>query len=396
MQCPRCSALLRPVQEQTASGRIELDYCPRCRGVFFDQGELEAVLHLEGTDAFSAHSLLLAEPPLSLTPAPLLRCPRGCGLPMSERLLPSVRPNFLAAALATGHPSELRIDLCPHCAGIWLDGGELAAVAQALRDPRLHPLLVPQPPPDVDLRPPSAWVWLFMFLTGLPVETWQPRARRPLAVIVIAVLCCALFGLQLVGPADQPLVAMFGLHPGRLWQGDWLPLVTYMFLHGGLPHLLGNLYFLWIFGDNVEDRFGRLPFLLFYLLSGVAASAAHLLADPHSTVPTVGASGAIAGVMGAYLFLYPQSRVSMLVVFGFFVDVIVLPAPFFLGYWFLLQILQAWWSDGLGGGVAWWAHIGGFALGALVAAGLRLLAWLRPEPPAVQLLRRRYGRSPWQ
>jgi membrane associated rhomboid family serine protease len=374
---------LRPVQEQTASGRIELDYCPRCRGVFFDQGELEAVLRLEGSDAFSAHSLLLAEPPLSLTPAPLLRCPRGCRLPMSERLLPSVRPNLLAAALATGHPSELRIDLCPGCAGIWLDGGELAAVAQALRDPRLHPLLVPQPPPDFDLRPPSAWVWLFMFLTGLPVETWQPRARRPLAVIVIAVLCCALFGLQLVGPADQPLVAMFGLHPGRLWQGDWLPLVTYMFLHGGLPHLLGNLYFLWIFGDNVEDRLGSGRFLLLYLIAGVGAGLLHCLLSSEPGVPVVGASGAISGVMAAYALLFPQARlVSLILVFQ-----VRWKTTTYLFLWLGLQVMGALLGSGQ---VAWWAHIGGFLIGAAQvwnqrpAAAAARLAQNAPWPPVRQ------------
>ena len=254
----------------------------------------------------------------------------------------------------------------------------------------------------------------------IPLRDSIPSSRRPVVTHALVAVCALVFLIQLADPAGV-LVERLGMIPARVVDPDrdlvlrelvagrvvarplrpalvpeWLTLLTCTFLHGGWLHVLGNMLFLWIFGDNVEDRFGRLPFLLFYLLSGVAASAAHLLADPHSTVPTVGASGAIAGVMGAYLFLYPQSRVSMLVVFGFFVDVIVLPAPFFLGYWFLLQILQAWWSDGLGGGVAWWAHIGGFALGALVAAGLRLLAWLRPEPPAVQLLRRRYGRSPWQ
>lgn len=177
---------------------------------------------------------------------------------------------------------------------------------------------------------------------------------------------------------------------------EWLTLLTCTFLHGGWLHVIGNLLFLWIFGDNVEDRFGRVPFLVFYLVCGAAASAAHLVSNPASTVPTVGASGAIAGVMGAYLFLYPHSRVSMLIVFGFFVDVVVLPAPFFLGYWFLLQLLEAGMTDGAGGGVAWWAHIGGFALGGSVAAALRFMAWLRPAPPAVALSRRRYGRPPWR
>jgi membrane associated rhomboid family serine protease len=165
--------------------------------------------------------------------------------------------------------------------------------------------------------------------------------------------------------------------------------LTCTFLHGGLLHFAGNMLFLWIFGDNVEDRFGRVRFLLFYLACGVAASAAHLLAAPNSPVPTVGASGAIAGVMGAYLLLYPRARVEMLVVFGPFLDFVVLPAPFFLVYWFALQLAGSAFASATGGGVAWWAHIGGFIAGAAVAGSLRAAGRLRPEPPHVALVRRR-------
>ena len=359
MQCPRCSAPLRPTTEQTASGRIELDYCPSCRGVFFDQGELEAVLHVEGTEAFAAQSLLLGEPPPGPTPPPALRCPRGCRALMSERLLPSPRPNFLAAALAG--PSELRrelvIDLCPQCSGIWLDGGELATVAQALRDPRVHPLLQPQPPPGIDLHKPSAWVWLFMFMTGLPVETWQPRARRPPIVIGIMALCCAIFALQLFGDSELRVSQVFGLVPGRLWQGDWLALFTYMFLHGGLAHILGNLYFLWIFGDNVEDRLGSWRFLLLYLVSGIGAGLLHCLLSQEPGVPVVGASGAISGVMAAYALLFPQARLVSLIV----VVQVRWKTTTYLFLWLGLQVVGALVDSGQ---VAWWAHIGGFVVGA--------------------------------
>lgn len=376
MQCPRCSAPLRPTLEQTASGRIELDYCPLCRGVFFDQGELEAVLHVEGTEAFAAQSLLLGEPPPALTPPPPLRCPRGCRALMSERLLPSPRPNFLAAALAPGHSGELRrellIDLCPQCAGIWLDGGELAAVAEALRDPRVHPLLQPQPPPGVDLHKPSAWVWLFMFVTGLPVETWQPRARRPLIVILLVALCSAIFALQLVGGSDLPVIQVFGLLPGRLWRGDWLPLFTYMFLHGGLPHLLGNLYFLWIFGDNVEDRLGSWRFVLLYVVSGIGAGLLHCLLSQEPDVPVVGASGAISGVMAAYALLFPQARLVSLIV----VVQVRWKTTTYLFLWLGLQVFGALFDSGH---VAWWAHIGGFVIGAA-------LVWnKRPAATAARL-----------
>jgi membrane associated rhomboid family serine protease len=161
-------------------------------------------------------------------------------------------------------------------------------------------------------------------------------------------------------------------------------------------HLLGNMVFLWIFGDNVEDRFGRVRFVVFYLACGLVAGGAHLLSAPDSRVPTIGASGAISGVMGAYLVLYPHARVQMLVVLGFFIDLVVLPAPYFLGYWFLLQLLSATVENGQGGGVAWWAHIGGFAAGVVVAGVMRAGGWLRDGGEPVALRRGRFRSARWQ
>jgi membrane associated rhomboid family serine protease len=159
----------------------------------------------------------------------------------------------------------------------------------------------------------------------------------------------------------------------------WLTLLTCIFLHGGWMHFLGNMWFLHIFGDNVEDRLGHLGYLVFYLAAGVAASLAHLAANPASNIPTVGASGAIAGVMGAYLLLYPRAMVLTLVPIIIF-QIVVLPAPFFLGIWFLLQFFQGVVaiSQVQTTGVAWWAHIGGFAAGAVVALGLRATGHTRP------------------
>lgn len=152
--------------------------------------------------------------------------------------------------------------------------------------------------------------------------------------------------------------------------GPALDFFTSMFLHGGLMHLAGNMLYLWIFGDNIEDAMGHGPYLIFYLLGGLVASTAHVLANPASTVPTVGASGAIAAVLGAYLVLYPGSRVRTLIPLGFFVRIAVLPAVLVLGFWFLLELFQGFLSLGAdpeAGGVAFWAHIGGFAAGALLA-----------------------------
>lgn len=147
----------------------------------------------------------------------------------------------------------------------------------------------------------------------------------------------------------------------------WYTPVTSMFLHGGWLHLIGNMWFLWLFGNNVEDSMGHVRYLTFYLLCGAAAAAAQTFVNPNSAIPMVGASGAISGVMGAYVVLYPKVRVHMLVVLGFFITRIAVPAFLMLGYWFLLQILGG--LPTLGdekGGVAFWAHAGGFIAGAVL------------------------------
>jgi membrane associated rhomboid family serine protease len=173
-------------------------------------------------------------------------------------------------------------------------------------------------------------------------------------------------------------VVAWGLVPVRLVQGfaagpdaalaSLPPLLTSMFLHGGWLHLVGNLWYLWIFGDNVEDRLGHLRFLLFYLAAGLAAAAVHVLSGPAAHVPTIGASGAVAGVLGAYLVLYPRARVlTLLPLFPFF-QVVALPAVLLLGLWLLFQFVSGTLSLGsTGGGVAWWAHVGGFVFGMAVA-----------------------------
>ncbi|MEQ9411904.1 MAG: rhomboid family intramembrane serine protease [Fuerstiella sp.] len=164
-------------------------------------------------------------------------------------------------------------------------------------------------------------------------------------------------------------------------------LLTCVFLHGSLLHLAGNLWFLWVFGDNVEDRMGPFGYLAFYLGSGIAASLTHYMFQPNSPVPTIGASGAVAGVMGAYLVLYPHARVTTLIPLFFILQILVVPAPIFLGIWFVIQLVQGTFSMGntQAAGVAWWAHAGGFAFGALVAWLLRQND--QPSQPRVRVVR---------
>ncbi len=150
-------------------------------------------------------------------------------------------------------------------------------------------------------------------------------------------------------------------------RSNWASLVTHMFLHGGWLHVIGNMWFLWIFGNNVEDSMGHVRFAVFYLLCGLAAAAVQMVFSSHSGIPMVGASGAIGGVMGAYIVLYPRVNVHMLVFLGFFITTFAVPAVWMLGYWLLLQLLGAVVALGSkGGGVAFWAHVGGFVAGAVL------------------------------
>jgi membrane associated rhomboid family serine protease len=213
----------------------------------------------------------------------------------------------------------------------------------------------------------------------IPLRDTQRSRTLPLVTVGLLALNLLVFLEQLrAGPLAERLILAYGLVPARLvhWSelggppgfARFLPLLTSQFLHGGWLHLLGNLLYLWIFGDNVEDRLGHARFLVFYLACGVAAGLAQVWADPSSPVPTVGASGAIAGVLGAYLVSYPKARVLTFVPIFFLPWLIEVPAVVFLALWFLTQVAMA--VTGLGreltGGVAWWAHIGGFIAGALL------------------------------
>lgn len=155
----------------------------------------------------------------------------------------------------------------------------------------------------------------------------------------------------------------------RAGGATWSTLITSMFMHGSWTHLIMNMWFLWVFGNNIEDAFGHAGFLVFYLAAGVLGSGAHVVSAPASAVPTVGASGAISGVMGAYLVLYPRVRVHTLFIIVIFIRVFPLPAWLLLGEWFLLQLFYGSMATGAAGGVAFWAHIGGFVAGVVLAFG---------------------------
>jgi membrane associated rhomboid family serine protease len=201
----------------------------------------------------------------------------------------------------------------------------------------------------------------------IPLRDTQPSARTPVVTSALIAVNILVFLLQVsLDPFSRNFfIATFGLVPDA-WAASRLTAFTYMFLHGGWLHLIGNCWFLWIYGDNVEDVLGRWRYLLFYVACGLLAGLAQMLLNPYSRVPIVGASGAVAGVMGAYLVKYPHARVLTLVFF-FFVEI---PAYLMLVYWLLIQLVSAAGSVGFSqtsqGGVAWFAHVGGFATGVLL------------------------------
>ncbi len=231
----------------------------------------------------------------------------------------------------------------------------------------------------------------------LPVHDTVPRRNPPVVVWSLVGANVAVFALQLLlpQPVNEWIAFHFGLVPARYTDPLWaqasglspdnpLPFLTNMFLHGGFAHILGNMWTLWIFGGAVEDRLGRLRFLVLYFASGLAASLMHFATNPTSTIPALGASGAISGVLGAYTVLFPLARIVFVVPILFVPFFFELPALLYTGFWFLLQFLYGTWdliAPKEGGGVAWWAHIGGFVAGLLLVRLLLVRRRLRRYYP---------------
>jgi len=215
-----------------------------------------------------------------------------------------------------------------------------------------------------------------------PIRDNVPSKHEPIVTWALIGLSCVVFVLELgcPRPALERVFYLLGIVPRRYTDAQWAalvgfpgnnywnywPFLTHMFLHAGWLHLIGNMWTLWIFGDNVEDRMGPVRFLLFYLFCGVIAGIVHLLTNAGSTVPTIGASGAIAGVLGAYFLMFPFARVLVVIPILFWPFFFVLPAFVYLGIWLFMQLFTgslALVAPSAGGGVAWWAHVGGFAAG---------------------------------
>lgn len=220
----------------------------------------------------------------------------------------------------------------------------------------------------------------------IPIKDTVPRRTYPFTTLLIISVNLLVFAFELSLPERirNDFIYLFGLVPARYSHHRWAhffgvhldaywPFVTSLFLHGGWLHIIGNMWFLYLFGDNVEDRMGHCRFLFFYLLAGLAANLVHFFVNQDSTMPVIGASGAIAGVMAAYLRLFPRARIVTLVPILFFPLFFEVPAFLFMGFWFLMQLLSGAVSlavTNTGEGIAWWAHIGGFSVGYLLVKQL--------------------------
>lgn len=209
----------------------------------------------------------------------------------------------------------------------------------------------------------------------IPYKDDNPTYRFPYVTIGIIISNIVIFLLQIISPPGmEKTVYAYGAVPQYILTFEKfqpihpaLTVFTAMFMHGGIFHLAGNMLYLWIFGNNIEDKLGHLRFIIFYIFCGITAAYSHALIDPHSLTPMIGASGAISGILGAYLLLFPRAGVYTIIFLGFFVQIVKIPALIVIGFWAIVQLINGMVSTGIvkQGGVAWFAHIGGFLTGLL-------------------------------
>lgn len=349
-KCPRCHVALRPLH----NGVVSLDHCDFCRGNFLDVGEAGATF-----GAWAEPASWVAAHCATAKVSPGLFCPAGHG--------------DMTAYDVHWDDEHVEVDVCPSCRGLWLDpheGGRLQRIVNAHGHQRHQAE-----------HHPSLKEYFFQLFTGMPIEVWNPVRTRPVVVQGLVAMLVAIYVWQVAATLLQGEGAVL---PAMLQPAHWMlipkltvagdhlyALLTYAFFHGGLAHLLGNLYFLWIFGDNTEEKLGRFRFLLLFLVAAIAGGLLHLVIDPHSAIPMLGASGAISGIMAAYLWLFPRVRVWVVVFFfRFQVSIWV-----YLGFWLAMQVGMAALQMP---GVAWFAHIGGFLSGLLFVLLFRR-RW-QPDP----------------
>ena len=333
--CARCSFPLQAL----SNGQVEIDHCGRCGGYFLDPGEGRALFGESADPAywFGAGAARDVGPTT-------MRCP-GDGQVLHAYVL--------SGQTTAGAVDEVEVDFCQSCRGVWLDQGEGERLAALARDAA---------PADADERPGKA-SYFFQLFTGMPIEAWNPVRRPPWIVRSLVVVLAAIFALQVFGP--WPIAETYSLRPSEFLRGHrYHTVLTHAFLHGGLFHLLGNLYFLYTFGDNIESDLGKRRFTAIYLTAAIVAGVAQVGLGPIGTSAILGASGAIAALIGTYWVLYP--RVKLWVVWFFFRFRVA--TWLWIGLWLAFNLLGAYLGQGA---IAYWAHIGGFVVGVIAGIAMR-------------------------
>ena len=353
--CARCTYPL----SHLPVGMVHIDHCYRCGGSFLDLGKAS---HAIGDKAEPRNwpTEALTRPPY---PSHLM-CPSGHGR--------------MWAYVLSSEDQHVEVDACPVCHGIWLDAREAEHLFAITNEVHLQ-----------NARPGASkgkagivGMYLVQLVTQLPIEVHHPVKRKAVLMYSLVAVLTLIFGLEVylgVNGQIEPFMAQTAFYPNKLGRAEavW-SLITYAFLHGGIAHLLGNLYFLWIFGDNVEDRLGKTRFTILYLVTGVIAALTYYVGNMRSDGAMVGASGAIAGLMGAYFILFPRVKLWVMVI----VYPLKIRAIWYLLFWvgtqFLIMLTP-------GSNVAWLAHLGGFVSG--VGLGWLLKPKDEPLPQAAPAFR---------
>jgi membrane associated rhomboid family serine protease/Zn-finger nucleic acid-binding protein len=349
--CPKCRVEMRGLLLEN----VEVDMCPRCLGTWFDARELSRASGLKVAETMAGAAGGRARRTEH-------RCP-SCAIPLMEREIDK----------GTG----ICIDQCIQCAGIFLDRDEFSRIKEHYAAVGAPAIRHAEPPPPKPRPGPLTWAEdedgtgsvLFQFLSGLPIELGMATAKFPWVTVGLIVVNTAVLIAMIIGGLER-WIDILGLVPAEIVRGERLwTFLTAMFTHAGPIHLLGNMYFFYVAGDNLEERFGWWRYLLFYLLCGVVADVAFIAGEPHSPIVSVGASGAIAGLMGAYVVLWPRA-IFLVRIFWFLWYHFKLHVPVW-AYFALWLAFQSLCAIADVPGIAWWAHIGGFACGACIAAWIR-------------------------
>lgn len=371
MICPACKHELRQLIEP---GAVR-DYCAHCGGYWFDAGELKGFLDdmIERLHGLPYERIELRR--AQRAGGSIGSAPRPC--PCCDK--PMAKTNY-------AYDSNVFVDRCTVCGGIWVDKDLIVPLATYTRGHPKLDKLGESLAQDVRRKASSRetidvlegvgsmpYLWYLFPKIVVPLGDTPERRSIPCVTLGLILANVLVYLIMLSNPANvEVFVSDYAMVPSGVMEGQALhTFVTSAFLHAGVLHLVVNMLFLYIFGDNVEDAFGHLQFLVFYFFAAIASSAAHVVSDLHSTTPCLGASGAVAGVMGTYLVFHPDARIRTLILFRVF-DI---PAVFYLGLWFLLNLVNGVLSSSgaTPTDVAWFAHIGGFAFGVISALAWKLL-----------------------